>query len=163
MLKYQNKNKNSFQVSNTTYSHLSQTLTPLSHTYAAAIAVAVLLLLSALLVTSYLCYCSRSRHLTPNPNPNTSSGVTLPRIIFIAEDDHNSNAAEHSPAPRLDPTINSYPKFPFSAGKGGDVVCSICLCEYHEGEMLWMLPDCRHYFHLMCIDAWLRLNASYPV
>ncbi|XP_058069330.1 RING-H2 finger protein ATL67-like [Magnolia sinica] len=29
--------------------------------------------------------------------------------------------------------------------------------------MLRMLPDCRHFFHLCCVNAWLRLNASCPV
>ncbi|XP_039126138.1 RING-H2 finger protein ATL67-like [Dioscorea cayenensis subsp. rotundata] len=152
-------------------SHLSQTLSPLSHTYTAAIAVSVLLVLSALLLVSYLCYRSASRQPIPNPNPNSNSnsnpsnGVTLPRIIFVTEDDDgDGNGGQHSPVPGLDPAaINSYPKFPFSAEKGGDVVCSICLCEYRDGEMLRMMPDCRHYFHLMCIDAWLRLNASCPV
>ncbi|KAG6530104.1 hypothetical protein ZIOFF_012325 [Zingiber officinale] len=59
--------------------------------------------------------------------------------------------------------ISSYPKFPFAAAKGGDPLCSICLCEYREGEMLRMLPDCGHCFHLLCVDVWLQLNASCPV
>nr|POE49988.1 ring-h2 finger protein atl68 [Quercus suber] len=29
--------------------------------------------------------------------------------------------------------------------------------------MLRMMPECRHYFHLLCIDAWLKLNGSCPV
>ncbi|KAL3638685.1 hypothetical protein CASFOL_016592 [Castilleja foliolosa] len=61
--------------------------------------------------------------------------------------------------------INSYPKVTFS--KRGenwsyDAVCAICLCEYRESETLRMLPDCRHCFHVMCVDVWLKLNASCP-
>jgi hypothetical protein len=69
--------------------------------------------------------------------------------------------------------INSYPKFHFSKdtsaassdgfGGGGDTTCSICLCEYKEAEMLRMMPECKHYFHLCCLDAWLKLNGSCPV
>ncbi|KAL0309284.1 UNVERIFIED_CONTAM: RING-H2 finger protein ATL68 [Sesamum radiatum] len=29
--------------------------------------------------------------------------------------------------------------------------------------MLRMLPDCKHCFHVTCVDAWLKLNASCPV
>lgn len=42
-------------------------------------------------------------------------------------------------------------------------MCAICLCEYKEAEMMRMLPDCKHCFHLKCVDAWLRLNATCPV
>ncbi|XP_048612057.1 RING-H2 finger protein ATL67-like [Brassica napus] len=69
--------------------------------------------------------------------------------------------------------INSYPKFHFSKetsaassdgfGGGGDTSCTICLCEYKEAEMLRMMPECKHYFHLCCLDAWLKLNGPCPV
>ncbi|KAF3576180.1 hypothetical protein DY000_02036074 [Brassica cretica] len=29
--------------------------------------------------------------------------------------------------------------------------------------MLRMMPECKHYFHLCCLDAWLKLNGSCPV
>ncbi|KAJ1396204.1 Zinc finger, RING-type [Sesbania bispinosa] len=29
--------------------------------------------------------------------------------------------------------------------------------------MLRMMPECRHYFHLCCLDSWLKLNGSCPV
>ncbi|PWA74533.1 Zinc finger, RING/FYVE/PHD-type [Artemisia annua] len=62
--------------------------------------------------------------------------------------------------------INTYPKFPFTKSmllKVIDSTCAICLCEYKEGEMMRMLPECKHCFHLSCVDAWLKLNASCPV
>ncbi|KAK1322156.1 RING-H2 finger protein ATL67 [Acorus calamus] len=147
-------------------------LTTLGLGYAIAIALGFLVLLSALLLASYVFCRYRSSHRrnnnnssfqnpNPNPNPNTNpNAVILPRIIFVAEDDDDDGG----PVPGLDEAaINSYPKFPYSKGSTNDTVCSICLCEYREGEMLRMLPDCRHSFHLSCVDAWLRLNASCPV
>lgn len=133
--------------------------------YAIAIAFAFLVLLSTVLLASYLC-CRRrplSPHHSRNPASaaNSSEGIVLPRIIFVAEDeDEDQNVVVG-----LDQAvIDSYPKFPFSKSNTHlDSVCSICLCEYKDSEMLRMLPDCRHCFHLYCVDAWLKLNASCPV
>lgn len=33
-----------------------------------------------------------------------------------------------------------------------DNTCSICLCEYEANEKLRTIPDCKHYFHAICID-----------
>lgn len=77
-------------------------------------------------------------------------------------DETNENEDEQNSVVGLEEAvINSYPKFPYT--KGIDSVCSICLCEYKEAEMMRMLPDCKHCFHLTCVDAWLKLNATCPV
>ncbi|KAK6162255.1 hypothetical protein DH2020_002096 [Rehmannia glutinosa] len=139
--------------------------------YAIAIALGFLVLFSTILLASYICCRSiaarrRRRRLAQNPNPNHSNenSIYLPRIIFVAEDDENDT---QNVVVGLDQgVINSYPKFVFTKRNGigaNDTVCSICLCEYMESEMLRMLPDCRHSFHVMCVDAWLKLNASCPV
>ncbi|XP_022924604.1 RING-H2 finger protein ATL67-like [Cucurbita moschata] len=139
--------------------------------YAIAIALAFLVLLSALLLAFYVC-CrasrSRPRYLHRHPAPSRSdAGIILPRIIFVAEDDASPDPNDDNGVFGLDQAvINSYPKFPFSRDKsmaGADCVCSICLCEYKDAEMLRMMPECRHCFHLCCIDAWLKLNGSCPV
>lgn len=154
----------------------TNSLTNLGLGYSIAIALGFLVLLATLLLFSYLC-CRRRRLQNPNNNPinpTTSSdnnGIILPRIIFVAEDDNDDQNAVVG----LDQSvINSYPRFPFSKDRnrnnngGGETIsndstCSICLCEYRDGEMMRMLPDCRHYFHLTCVDAWLKMNASCPV
>eukprot|EP00520_Triparma_pacifica_P018019 CAMPEP_0118649568 /NCGR_PEP_ID=MMETSP0785-20121206/9773_1 /TAXON_ID=91992 /ORGANISM="Bolidomonas pacifica, Strain CCMP 1866" /LENGTH=573 /DNA_ID=CAMNT_0006541865 /DNA_START=189 /DNA_END=1907 /DNA_ORIENTATION=- len=43
----------------------------------------------------------------------------------------------------------------------GEDCCSICLCEYEEGEDVRFLP-CKHIFHPGCVDTWLKRNASCP-
>ncbi|KAJ7962471.1 RING-H2 finger protein [Quillaja saponaria] len=143
--------------------------------YSIAIALGFLFLLSTLFLTSYLC-CrasrnrSRSQNPNPDPNPNNlnSDGIVLPRIIFVAEDDENNREDENAVVGLDQSVINSYPRFQYSKDAVGTAnsnnsTCSICLCEYKESEMLRMMPECRHYFHIYCIDAWLKLNGSCPV
>lgn len=40
--------------------------------------------------------------------------------------------------------------------------CSVCLSALEEGEMVRVLPSCRHVFHVECIDAWFALHSSCP-
>lgn len=40
--------------------------------------------------------------------------------------------------------------------------CSICLCDYKEGDPLRVLP-CKHKFHKPCIDIWLAQNTVCPL
>ncbi|KAG8363293.1 hypothetical protein BUALT_Bualt19G0007200 [Buddleja alternifolia] len=113
-------------------------------------------------ITSRTIQQQRCRRKNPNPDENS---VYLPRVIFVAEDD-DSDSQQNVVVGLDQAVINSYPKLVFSKRSGGwgnDAVCSICLCEYREAEMLRMLPDCKHCFHVMCVDAWLKLNASCPV
>lgn len=35
------------------------------------------------------------------------------------------------------------------------ISCSICICEFEEGEELRLLPTCGHIFHTECILPWL--------
>ncbi|KAE8727540.1 RING-H2 finger protein ATL68 [Hibiscus syriacus] len=131
--------------------------------YSIVIALGFLALLSTVLLASYICCRSSTPNTTASPD---SDGITLPRIIFVAEDEDNGNAVVG-----LDQAvINSYPKFQFgkdqpSAAGPGEVntTCSICLSEYRDSETLRMMPECRHYFHVPCVDAWLKLNGSCPV
>ena len=41
--------------------------------------------------------------------------------------------------------------------------CTICLGEYQEKEVLRIMPQCGHNFHLSCIDVWLRRKSTCPV
>lgn len=151
-----------------TSTNSSNYLTNLGHGYFIAIALGFLVLFSTLLLASYIC-CRifRNRSFSsqnPTLNPN-SDGVILPRIIFVAEDDDNPQNDDDNAVVGLDQNvINSYPKFPYTKDLvNKETTCSICLCEYKESEMLRMMPECRHYFHLYCLDAWLKLNGSCPV
>ncbi|KAG6434300.1 hypothetical protein SASPL_105925 [Salvia splendens] len=139
----------------------SQNLTSIGIGYAIALALGFLVLFSTFLLASYICYRSAAARRRSRSADNS---VYLPRIIFVGEEDENEG--QNAVVGLDQAVINSYPRFVFTRKSGAaadDGVCSICLSEYRESEMLRMLPDCRHCFHVMCVDAWLKLNASCPV
>ncbi|XXG80928.1 hypothetical protein AAC387_Pa09g1684 [Persea americana] len=45
----------------------------------------------------------------------------------------------------------------------GENICSVCLCEFKEGEDVRRLPDCLHSFHAPCIDMWLYPHSNCPL
>ncbi|KAG2284890.1 hypothetical protein Bca4012_034645 [Brassica carinata] len=151
-------------------------LTTLGFGYTIAIGLGFLVLISIVLLSSYIC-CRDSRRRTTAVETTEERGrsVNLPRVIFVSEEDNEDLEAGDVIVGLDQAVINSYPKFHFSnetsvassdgfaGGGGGDTSCSICLCEYKEAEMLRMMPECKHYFHLCCLDAWLKLNGSCPV
>ncbi|CAL1357015.1 unnamed protein product [Linum trigynum] len=46
---------------------------------------------------------------------------------------------------------------------GGIYGCVVCLNEFKEENILRVLPNCAHAFHLPCIDLWLQSNAICPL
>ena len=155
--------------------------------YAIAIALGFLVLLASVLLASYLCLRrgaregfgagagGSARHAVSSASSSSSSGhisITVPRVVFVAEDYDSPGSSSRGAAAAaspvgLDPAvIATYPTVPFSRaalGADAEAACSICLCEYRDGEMLRVMPECKHRFHLTCLDAWLRRSASCPV
>lgn len=43
-----------------------------------------------------------------------------------------------------------------------ELSCSICLCDFEAPDELRRLP-CKHYFHVRCIDSWLRISRACPM
>lgn len=43
-----------------------------------------------------------------------------------------------------------------------DAQCAICLSEYQAVEQLRVFP-CKHHFHQLCVDQWLRISATCPL
>jgi hypothetical protein len=48
-------------------------------------------------------------------------------------------------------------------GYGSINDCVVCLSDYQKGEQVRLLPLCKHYFHVACIDTWLSTHISCPV
>lgn len=41
--------------------------------------------------------------------------------------------------------------------------CTACLEEYHDDDILRILPYCGHSFHVTCIDIWLQQHSTCPI
>jgi hypothetical protein len=156
-------------------SSLLASLATLGLGYSIAIALGFLVLLASVLLASYFCFRHGDTHFAGAVTPTSSSShlsITVPRVLFVAEGSESPEAYSSAAAAASSPVgldaaaIASYPKAPFSsraAAAGADAMCSICLSEYVDGEMLRLMPECRHRFHVVCLDAWLRRSASCPV
>ncbi|PKU67874.1 E3 ubiquitin-protein ligase [Dendrobium catenatum] len=47
-------------------------------------------------------------------------------------------------------------------GKGHQM-CAVCLSKFDDGEDIKVLPECKHCFHVQCIDLWLKSHSSCPL
>ncbi|XP_019261485.1 PREDICTED: RING-H2 finger protein ATL70-like [Nicotiana attenuata] len=99
---------------------------------------------------------------------NASEEVKVPELN-LASTRCNEDVQEVVVEVGLDEeTLLSYPKLLYSEAKVNHkdstaTCCSICLADYKNSDMLRLLPDCGHLFHLKCVDPWLRLNPTCPV
>ncbi|XP_022751716.1 E3 ubiquitin-protein ligase ATL42-like isoform X1 [Durio zibethinus] len=61
--------------------------------------------------------------------------------------------------------IESLPFFKFSSLKGSKqgLECAVCLSKFEDIEILRLLPNCKHAFHINCIDQWLEKHSSCPL
>ncbi|KAF0902921.1 hypothetical protein E2562_019858 [Oryza meyeriana var. granulata] len=48
-------------------------------------------------------------------------------------------------------------------GGGEGAQCSVCLGAVQAGEMVRLLPACKHLYHVECIDMWLASHATCPL
>ncbi|KAI8553821.1 hypothetical protein RHMOL_Rhmol05G0045900 [Rhododendron molle] len=61
--------------------------------------------------------------------------------------------------------IESIPFFRFSSLKGSrrGLECTVCLSKFEDVEILRLLPNCKHAFHIGCIDEWLEKHSGCPL
>lgn len=61
--------------------------------------------------------------------------------------------------------IDSLPFFRFSSLRGSrkGLECAVCLSKFEDIEVLRLLPQCKHAFHIGCIDHWLENHSSCPL
>ncbi|XP_051218567.1 putative RING-H2 finger protein ATL71 [Lolium perenne] len=99
--------------------------------------------------------------------PAADDGGAQPPLDFDADFPADlSRQMEHAHC-GLEPwVISAIPtmKYNFEAFHSkDDAQCSICLGEYNEKEILRIIPTCRHNFHLICLDVWLRKHTTCPM
>ncbi|CAH8385364.1 unnamed protein product [Eruca vesicaria subsp. sativa] len=52
----------------------------------------------------------------------------------------------------------------FTVGAIGDTTeCAVCLSVLEEQDTARELPNCRHVFHVVCVDTWLSTCSTCPV
>ena len=89
------------------------------------------------------------------------------RTTQLALDEIHS--IEPTPMRALDPVVvaASLPKFMYKQADQldhGEVIeCSVCLGTIVEEAMVKLLPNCKHMFHVECIDMWLNSNITCPI
>ncbi|KAM3289753.1 RING-H2 finger protein ATL3 [Capsicum chacoense] len=83
-----------------------------------------------------------------------------------ASDPEAGGAMRKLNAKGLDPLIlETIPIVAFDANEFKDdtLECTICLCEFSEGEKMRLLPKCNHGFHVDCIDMWFQSHTTCPL
>ncbi|KAH8497535.1 hypothetical protein Peur_053971 [Populus x canadensis] len=125
------------------------------YAYAIGMSSGVLVLIISITLAAY--FCNYGVDSPTHTGTNQGDSIT----------DHDSIVMELG----LDEaTLASYPKLLYSKARleprGNDLrpsCCSICLGDYKDSDMLRLLPDCGHVFHLKCVDCWLRLHPTCPI
>ncbi|TKY48913.1 E3 ubiquitin-protein ligase ATL41 [Spatholobus suberectus] len=75
-----------------------------------------------------------------------------------------AHARAEPPNAGLDPTlITALPTFPFKRQHDDAAECAVCLSVLEDGELVRLLPNCKHSFHVGCIDTWLASRSTCPV
>ncbi|KAF3434423.1 hypothetical protein FNV43_RR25526 [Rhamnella rubrinervis] len=117
-----------------------------------------------LLLIAILAYCKRRPCLRAHPTQDETHSL---RIITTQRDDDGSVAATVRQG--LDDAIlDSFPKLLYAHSELQKATstascCSICLVDYKDTDLLRLLPECNHLFHLKCVDPWLRLKPTCPM
>uniref|UniRef100_A0A7C9D153 RING-type domain-containing protein n=1 Tax=Opuntia streptacantha TaxID=393608 RepID=A0A7C9D153_OPUST len=52
---------------------------------------------------------------------------------------------------------------PSMDGAGDGPLCAVCLDSLTRGQRIRIMPKCKHFYHLGCIDAWLESHCTCPI
>ncbi|CAH1451637.1 unnamed protein product [Lactuca virosa] len=96
--------------------------------------------------------------LAQNRGATTESINSLPTYKFKK----NKNDKENNSSSTSEGGIVAAGTEKERAISGEDAVCCICLAKYANDDELRELPCC-HFFHVECVDKWLKINATCPL
>ncbi|KAM3281159.1 putative RING-H2 finger protein ATL71 [Capsicum chacoense] len=141
--------------------------------YGIGLALGILILFS---VMAYLFIRSRSHNNSNVPNNPSSSSHGNSNNMATSTIDNELVFVQQGIVD--EEILRNYPKLLYSQAKvhyhkednnnnidDDDVAsgCSICLGDYKDNDMLRLLSNCGHIFHVKCIDPWLRLHSTCPI
>lgn len=69
----------------------------------------------------------------------------------------------HEPLALANFPMKKYRELCLSSKENACQRCTVCLADYHEEDMLCVLPVCGHSFHATCIGIWLQQQSTCPV
>ncbi|KAI9475044.1 hypothetical protein LPJ78_002887 [Coemansia sp. RSA 989] len=73
------------------------------------------------------------------------------------------NQGVHAPPPASEEAIHKMPRRKITEEEvSKKLECGICMDEYKNNEEVMILP-CKHFYHLECIDHWLKMNGTCPI
>lgn len=128
----------------------SPTPTPTStpfEAYAAIIVIIVLCAVICALALSVAIYCFRR-------------GSAAVQLESSNHEPRPKQADQSAPA-----TLSAASPVAFSDGMelaGSMAECAICLTEFVDGDKIRVMEECRHGFHVDCIERWLCSHSSCP-
>ncbi|TPX32975.1 hypothetical protein SmJEL517_g04014 [Synchytrium microbalum] len=95
-----------------------------------------------------------------NPGDYVFGQRGLDDIITQLMEQH---AAANAPPPAPEHTIKSLPRVTLDKDQvDGQTDCIVCQDEFKVGEGAVLLP-CKHFFHSVCIESWLKVNGTCPI
>ncbi|KAL3825686.1 hypothetical protein ACJIZ3_021715 [Penstemon smallii] len=126
--------------------------------YGIGVSAAVLLFITAITLISY--YCTR-----------TTTTTTTTTFVLPLRNPRPLHPPIHDSAGEVgldEVTLRSYAKVLYSEVKlknkdSSGACCSICLADYKSSDLVRVLPECEHLFHVKCVDPWLRMHPTCPV
>ncbi|CAN4089651.1 unnamed protein product [Withania somnifera] len=130
--------------------------------YGIGVSVGILMLITTITLTSY--FCTRHQTIVEPPHRrrqrnNNNNNEELSQVVV----DMDMVGLDEE-------TLSNFPKILYSEAyknihkdSSTNACCSICLADYKNSDILRLLPDCDHLFHLKCVDPWLRLHPTCPL
>lgn len=131
------------------------------YSYGIGVSVGIILIIVVITLLSHFCN-RRSTAPLPSDNPSSTTSNSLTNVTTQPDDESITTGLD-------DATLRSFPKLLYAHAKlhkdksTASCCCSVCLADYKDKDMLRLLPDCGHLFHLKCVDPWLRLNPTCPI
>lgn len=109
--------------------------------------------------------CFLCKAFTSSSSSISNSNSTAPPPINWIEGQFHDESIQGSDLELS--IINSLPMYQFKKNEAQEMTinvdCAICLGEFEGGELLKLLPNCNHGFHVSCIDKWFQLHSSCPL